>query len=191
MHVESDGKPFSDSELVAIIEYISPMGSRTYAVALVQLLVRVPEGFCVIRCDPLSAARWYQNGDQVQLQAGSTLGSTLEDATHSVSVKKAGSDQQFSIESGLLSPITAEAGVHAVMTYAGDYMQYGYKAKLDCSSPRYNNLDEYEAVDPASEIKSQVCLVPDSGGLDSKKRHRFFKHERFHSDKLPSTSICS
>lgn len=181
VHIPSDGKPFSDSELVAIIEYTSPTSSRKYVIALVQLLVKVPEGFCVVRCDPPSATTWYKNGDQVQLQAGSTLKTTLADATHSVSVKTAGSNQQFSIESDLLYPITAEAGVHAVMTYAGDYMQYGYKSKLDCSSPRYNQLDEYEAVDPATGIKSQVCLVPDSGGLDTKKRHRFFKHERLYS----------
>ena len=178
VHLESGGKPFSDSELVALIEYASPTSKRTYVIALVKLLVKVPKHFCVVRCKQNEAGpTFFKNGDQVQLQAGSTLSGD----DHSVSVKTAGSNQQFAIPSNLLVPITAEAGVHAVMTYAGDYMQYGYNPKLDCCSPTYNHLDEYEAVDPATEIKSQVCLVPDSGGWDTKKRSRFFLHKRLYS----------
>jgi len=179
LHVDvaSGANRYSDSELVALIEYTSPISSRKYVIALLKLLVKVPKKFCVVRCDPNDASSFYKHGDQVQLQAGSTLSGP----THSVSVKTAGSDQQFSIESDLLLQITAEAGVHDVMTYAGDYMQYGYSPRLDCSSPRYNHLDEYEAVDPATGIKSQVCLVPDSGGWDTKKRNRFFLHKRLYS----------
>ena len=177
VHLESGGKPYSDSELVALIEYTSPTSSQTYVIALVKLLVKVPKHFCVVHCDPNEAGSFFKNGDQVQLQAGCTL----SESTHTVSVKTAGSNQQFAIPSNLLLPITAEAGVHAVMTYAGDYMQYGYDPKLDCCSPKYNHLDEYEAVDPAMEIKSQVCLVPDSGGWDTKKRSRFFLHKRLYS----------
>ena len=84
----------------------------------------------------------------------------------------------------LLIPITGQvAGVHAMMTYCGDCMEYGHTIKKYCSSDGYNIPGEYEAeaVDLSSGIEEQVCLVPDFGGSDSLRRRRHFWNYRLYS----------
>ena len=125
-----------------------------------------------MHCEPEQRrGRSYQDGERVQIVTGTLRGG---DPTRMV-VRKCGSDDVFEISSKFLRAITSwETGVHAVMKYCGDYMEYGYTSRKDCTSDGYNILDEYEAVDPSNGIKAQVCLVPDHGGSDSLSRRRYF-----------------
>ena len=74
----------------------------------------------------------------------------LKGSPHSVSMAHCSSGAKFSIVSGKLRPITGSIpGVHAVMIYAGDYVEYGHKGRLDGSTKVYHYLGEFEAVSPS------------------------------------------
>lgn len=104
------------------------------------------------------------------------------DAARSVSAVKCGNNQKFSIHMMHLQLIMQSMqGCHAILKICGDYMQYGIKAKVDCSTADYYILDEYEAVSIRTGIKTQVCIAPDVGGIDSLKRRRFFWNDRLYS----------
>ena len=190
IHVASDRNEFSRAELVALVKYTAP-SKKTYSVAVTQLLKKVPRKQCVVRCGRaeadddeeggslLSARRpSYQDGDRVIIISGS-MAAGDPSIMHA---RKCGSNQLIRIMSNLLIPITTnEPGVHARMKYCGDYMEYGHTVRKDCSSDAYNILDEYEAVNPSSGIKEQVCLVPDFGGSDTLRRRRHFWNTRLYS----------
>ena len=169
--VRSHGDAFSRAELVALVKYTGP-STKTYCVAVTQLLKKVPKRQCVVHCEPEQRrGRSYQDGERVQIVTGTLRGG---DPTRMV-VRKCGSDDVFEISSKFLRAITRrETGVHAVMKYCGDYMEYGHSSRKYCTSDGYNILNEYEAVDPSNGIKAQVCLVPDHGGSDSLSRRRYF-----------------
>ena len=184
IHVKSDRNEFSRAELVALVRYTAP-SKETYHVAVTQLLKKVPKKQCVVRCESAEAdsddegdSPAYQDGDRVNIISGSMA----SDGPSTMFVRKCGSDLRFEISSKLLVQITTnEPGVHAMMKYCGDYMEYGHTIRKDCSSDAYNILDEYEAVDPSSGIKEQVCLVPDFGGSDSLRRRRLFWNTNLYS----------
>ena len=169
--VRSHGDACSRAELVALVKYTGP-STKTYCVAVTQLLKKVPKRQCVVHCEPNELeGRSYQDGERVQIVTGTLRGG---DPSRMV-VRKCGSDDVFGISSEFLRAITSwETGVHAVMKYCGDYMEYGHSSRKYCTSDGYNILNEYEAVDPSSGIKAQVCLVPDHGGSDSLSRRRYF-----------------
>ena len=184
IHLESDRNEFSRAELVALVKYTAP-SAETYYVAVTQLLKKVPKKQCVVRCEPAESdsddegdSRPYQNGDRVNIVSGSMTA----EGPSTMQVRKCGSNLRFEIGSDLLLQITTSVpGEHAVMKYCGDYMEYGHTVRKDCSSDAYNVLNEYEAVDPSSGIKEQVCLVPDFGGSDSLRRRRLFWNTNLYS----------
>ena len=184
IHVPSDGNEFSRAELYALVKYTAP-SKAVYHVAVTQLLKKVPQKQCVVRCGTREAdddvdddQASYRDGDRVTTVSGSIL----SDEPSTMQVRKCGSHQLLEIQSDLLVRITGrKAGVHLKMKYCGDYMEYGHSARKDCSSDGYNILDEYEAVDPSSGIRAQVCLVPDFGGSDSLRRRRLFWNTRLYS----------
>ena len=177
VHVESDGNPFSRAELTALLQFVPPETTRTYEIAIVHLLKKVPKMQCVVMTAQ-AAGSFFEIGDLVNIADGWTPGSPPRD----VPVKKCGGNQRASIHTDDLRLITeSEPGAHAVMHYCGDYMQYGKEAKVDCSSAGYSILDEYEAVSIRTGIKMQVVLVPDVGGMDSLERRRFFWNDRLYS----------
>ena len=177
IHVRSHGDAFSRAGLVALVKYTGP-STKTYCVAVTQLLKKAPKRQCVVHCEPEQLEGCsYQDGERVHIVTGTLRGGEPSRMV----VRKCGSDDVFEISSEFLRPITRrETGVHAVMKYCGDYMEYGYSSRKYCTSDGYNILDEYEAVDPSSGIKAQVCLVPDHGGSDSLSRRRYFWNLRLY-----------
>ncbi len=169
--VRSHGDACSRAELVALVKYTGP-STKTYCVAVTQLLKKVPKRQCVVHCEPEQReGRSYQDGERVNIHSGRWN----PDSHTSMYVRKLGSTDIFEISSEFLRPITGQvSGVHAVMKYCGDYMEHGHTSRKDCTSDGYNILNEYEAVDPSNGIKAQVCLVPDHGGSDSLSRQRYF-----------------
>ena len=177
-HVSSSGNAFTNSELVALLVYKAPSSKRSYCIAIIHLLQKVPGKLCVVRLRGGGAGPCCKDGDQVKLVGGSTLAGEA----HSVTVQKCGNPLSFQIMSDLLAPITGrQPGVHEYMPYSGDYMQYGHNKSLDCSATDYKVLNEYEAISPSSGIKAQVCLVPDVGGTDTLGRPRFFWNKNLYS----------
>ena len=178
IHVASDRNAFSRAELVALVKYTAP-SEKTYCVAVTQLLKKVPKKQCVVRCGPAeSDDDPYEDGDRVKIISGSMT----SDEPTTMHVRKCSSGEDLEIMSDLLIPITTnEAGVHVMMKYCGDYMEYGHTVRQDCSYPGYNILDEYEAVSPSTGIQDQVCLVPDFGGSDTLRRRRYFWNTRLYS----------
>ena len=177
VHVESDGKPFSRAELTALLKFTPPGTEREYDIAIVHLLKKVPKTQAVV-ITAQGPGSFCQIDDLVNIVDTWSI----RENDRSVSVKKCGNNQAFSIHSSQLRLITgSRGGSHALMRYCGDYMQYGFKAKLACNTVGYSVVDEYEAVSVRTGIKMQVCLVPDAGGIDSSKRRRFFWNDRLYS----------
>ena len=177
-HVRSSGNPFTNCELFALLAYKAPSSKRSYCIAIIHLLQKVPGQLCVVRLRGGGAGACYRHGDQVRLVDGSTL----TGGAHSVTVQKCGNPLSFQMMSDQLAPITSpQPGVHEYMPYSGDYMQYGHNKSLDCSATNYEVLNEYEAISPSSGIKAQVCLVPDVGGTDTLGRPRFFWNKNLYS----------
>ena len=170
VHVASGGSDVSMSELQAVLSYHGPSGA-TYVIAFVRLLQRVPARVCVVRgtCD-------FAVGDQVVLLANENL------EREAVRARKLGSrERAIRIESEALVPVTDEAGVHHVIKYAGQYVQYSYDPAQDCSHARYDTVNEIHALDPATAVKTRVMLVPDKGGNDTLRRRRFWWYRKmFH-----------
>ena len=90
-------------------------------------------------------------------------------------------ERAIRVESEALVPVTDEAGVHHVIKYAGQYVQYSYDPAQDCSHARYDTVNEIHALDPATAVKTRVMLVPDKGGNDTLRRRRFWWYRKmFH-----------
>ena len=104
-----------------------------------------------------------------------SLGGTNGDATVSVRLLD-GRGTRFSIRKSILTSVTSEqsSGKHAVIEHCATYMQYSNTSGVDCSRRGYEIMDEYEAIPLHSGIESQVALVHDSGGRDTKGRPRIF-----------------